>query len=70
MTIDFSTVPAIVTITNETDRKISVQFYKSNQQIELAPADILKIRVESSEALFNYVAKQSQGLTVEYAKAE
>lgn len=63
-TIDLSGVPAVVTITNISDHVKAVQFYRNSAVISLSPADLIKIKVESSAELAHYMQLANEELTV------
>lgn len=64
--IDVSKVPAIVTITNESDKVTQIQFYGTNMWIKLAPKEVLKLLVKVSAELTYYLSLARDGLDVDY----
>lgn len=65
-TRDFSTVPATVTIKNESEEKASFRYFRVNFTEILEPADEVKLTVSSSEEVAYYaaLADENIGLTV------
>jgi len=64
-TIDFTILPAQVTITNTSATKTkSVQYFKTNLTQALAPADVLKVVASTSAELFFWLSKADSELTV------
>lgn len=64
-TIDFTKVPAEVTITNTSAKRIkSVQYFKTNLTQALAPGDVLLVVANTSAELFYWLSKRDDELTV------
>lgn len=68
---DFSNVPAVVTITNETDKDIKVMSQPGHTQGFTLPSNsYIKVLANTSAELISYFAQTSNGLTVTWeAKA-
>lgn len=65
-TIDFTIVPAQVTITNTSAKRTkSVQYFKTNLTQALSPGDVLKVVANTSAELFYWLSKADNELTVE-----
>jgi hypothetical protein len=69
-TLDLSIVPADVTVTNNADTEIPVQFYQKNTKLKLPAGDTLIIRATTSAELGYYysLAREDLNIAVE-AKA-
>lgn len=62
-THDFSSVPAVVTITNVSNRIKTVQLFKTNTTVKLSPADSIKLLVNNSAELVYFVGLAHDELT-------
>lgn len=63
-THDFSSVPAVVTITNVSNRTKTVQLFKTNTTIKLSSADSIKLLVNNSDELIYFRGLAHSELTV------
>lgn len=86
MTKDYTKIPAIVTLTNVNEAytavdaddavmnaskgDVIVNYFQTNLQEVLKPADVLKVVVTSSEAVAYYSQLANDELTVEVAEIE
>jgi len=68
--IDVSKVPAIVTITNTSERVKVVQLYKTNTSIKLQPSDELNLLVDNSNELIYFLSLSSVELSVTHEAVE
>lgn len=68
--INVSKVPAIVTVTNISERVKVVQLYKTNTSIKLQPSDELNLLVDNSNELIYFLSLNSVELSVTHAEVE
>jgi len=58
-------VPAVVTITNTSDREIRFIPYRENFSVPVAAGDVVKLEATTAGQVFYYLAQETDGLTVE-----
>lgn len=64
---DFSEVPAIVTVTNNTDRKVKFGTMNAfTQSVEIPANSSIKLKAETSAELVYFYAQASEAISVEH----
>ena len=60
-------LPAVITMTNTSDRKIGFVPYRENFTTYIAAGDIVKLEAQTAGQVLYYLAQATTGLTVEQA---
>lgn len=60
-------LPAVITITNTSDRAIGFVPYRENFTVYVQAGDVVKLEATTAGQVFYYLAQATEGLTVEQA---
>lgn len=67
MAVTNITLPAIITITNTSDKEIRFIPYRENFSVPVAAGDVYTLEATTSGQVFYYLAQETEGLTVTQA---
>lgn len=60
-------LPAVITITNTSDRAIGFVPYRENFTVYVQAGDVVELEATTAGQVFYYLAQATEGLTVEQA---